>query len=202
MSTPELEQAIMAARWRGAEANFTEAIAKMLEMPPEVVARVVFAWEAMKRQPLADPIEDQSEVPIKALRGELEHGGDLPRKTRYAIEHAAAWALRRMVIRWRMERDLALQVPFKKLVPAERPDRICEGCLHQFECVRDSLSTPNKCLDGARVLRRDPPGAKKLRFFQHQNASVKAVKLDDNVVTVTTDHPRGTFRVSVMDVLV
>lgn len=198
MSTPELEQAIAAARWRGAEANFTEAIAKMLETPPEVVARVVFAWETMKHQRLAYPIGDQ----LEELRGELEHGRDLPGETCNAIEHAAARALRRMAIRWRMMRGLALEVPFKKLVPAEKPDRICEGCPHQLECVRDFLSTPDKCLGGARVLPRDQPDATKTRFFQHQNASVKAIKLVDNVVTVTADHPRGTFRVSVMDVLV
>lgn len=198
MSTPELEQAIAAARWRGAEENFTEAIGKMLDTPPEVVARVVFAWETMKQQRLAHAVEGQ----LESLRGELEHGGSLPNETCQAIEHTAARAFRRMAIRWRMERDLPLEVSFKKLVPADRPDRVCDGCPHQFECVRDFLSTPQRCLSGERVTPRDQPNPKKLRWFQHQNALVKATKVEDNIVTVTADHPRGTFRVSVLDVFV
>lgn len=198
MSTPELEQAIAASRWHGAEANFTEAISKMLDVPPAVVARVVFAWETMKKQPLTRPIVGQMDI----LRDKLQDGAGLPPETHQAIEHAAVYAFRRMAIRWRMERGFFLEVPFKALVPANKPDRVCDGCPLLFECVRDALSTPEKCLTGETVYAKDQPDPKRTRFFAHQNASVKPVRLVGNVVTVTADHPLGVHTVNVMDVLV
>lgn len=198
MSTPELEQAIAAAKWKGTEANFTEAISKMFDVPPEVVARVVFAWETLRNQCRVHAIEGQMDV----LCGGLEDGDDLPEEIVRAIKHATARALPRMAIRWRMERGLFLEVPFNKLVPADKPDRICDGCPNQLECVRDMLSTPARCLRGERITPRDQADPRRLRYIQHQNAQVKAVKIHGDIVTVEAEHPRGIFHVGVLDVLV
>jgi hypothetical protein len=196
MSTPELEQALAATRWRGVEQDFTEVISRMFDVTPEIVARVVFAWEVLTSKRLERGEESQ----LLDLIGELRSGGDIPEETRRAIEHTAARAFRRVAIRWRMERDMFLEVPFDKLVPASNPSRMCDGCVWRFECVRDGLSTPQQCRAGKHVYCVEQYDGKPTRQFQHKLASVKPLKLEDAVVTVSAEHPRGTYTVNIMDV--
>lgn len=198
MSTPELEQAIAAARWRGAEKNFLEVISRMLDVDPAIVARVVYAYEVLGDKTLVLNHGSQ----LTDMIGELQSGGDIPEDARRAIEHAAARAFKRVAIRWRMEEGLNVEVPFDKLVPRTAPMTMCDGCTWRLECVRDGLSTPQKCLQGIAVLAREQPDPKKLRSIQYRYASVKPVKLDDAIVTVEALHPRGTYVVNVLDVRV
>jgi hypothetical protein len=198
MSTPELEQAVAASRWRGVERDFTEVIARMFDVDPAVVARIVYVWETLSDKRLIHSTESE----MQDLVGELKHGGDIPDDLRSAIEHTAARAFKRIAIRWRMEREMFLEVPFEKLVPASNPSRMCDGCVWQFECVRDSLSTPKDCLKSKLVYCKDQPDPRKptARKFQHQYASVTPLKLEDAVVRVSAEHPRGTYTVNIMDV--
>jgi hypothetical protein len=199
MSTPELEQAIAAARFRGIEKDVTEVLSRMLNVPPEVVARVVYAWETISDKRLVKPFDDQQQD----LFGELEHGGDIPDDVRNAIDHNLARAFRRIAIRWRMERGIPLEVPFDKLVPESEPSKICNGCTWRLECVRDLLSTPARCLGGAVTYGKDQPKPERpSRMFQHLLATVTPIKLEDAVVTVTAEHPQGTYVVNVLDVRV
>lgn len=198
MSTPELEQAIAASKWRGAEQDVQEVLAKMFGTDPEVVARIVYAWETLKDKKLVAGDSNQ----FADLFHGLGCGDTLNDEIRSAIEHTAARAWRRIAIRWRMERNLYIEVPFNKLVSIQEPSRMCDGCSWQLECVRDMLSTPEQCLRGKHVYCKDQYDGRPMRMFQHNFASVLPLKLDDVVVTVRAEHPRGTFVINVMDVRV
>lgn len=196
MSTPELEKAISASKWRGAEKNILEIICKMFEVDAAVVQRVVMAWELLKDKKLRHGTDGQ----LADMFDGLGTGEHLDFKVVQAIEHMAARAFRRCAIRWHMEQGLHLEVPFDKLIPYEQRSRICNGCAWQLECVRDMLSTPEQCHQGKWIICKDQPDRNKTRSFQHKLAGVVPIKLDDATVTVTAEHPRGTYVVPIMDV--
>lgn len=197
MSTPELERAIAAARWQGAEASVSEAIGKMLDIDPAIVARVVFAWTEMK-----DGTRNLGERAWLADQCvSLQEGVDLPPDVANAIDRAVTYAIRRMAIRHCMEQDQPIRVPFVKLIPASTPSRVCDGCLWQLECVRDFLSTPQRCLAGKVVFPRNH-GPDDRRKTQHVHATVKPVKLATATVSVVAEHPRGAFEVDLLDVVI
>lgn len=197
MSTPELERAIAAARWQGAEASVSEAIGKMLDLDPAIVARVIFAWTEMKDG--AGSFDERAWLADQCVG--LQEGVDLPPDVASAIERATVYAIRRMAIRHCMERGKPVQVPFSRLVPADTPSRICDGCLWQLECVRDFLSTPQSCLAGKVVLPRSH-GPDDRRMAQHVHATVKPTKLSTTTVTVVAEHPRGTYEIGLLDVVI
>lgn len=197
MSTPELERAIAAARWQGAEASVSEAIGKILDVDPAIVERVVFAWTEMKDG--AGNFGERAWLVDQCVS--LQEGVDLPPDVASAIDRAVTYAIRRMAIRHCMERNQPIRVPFSKLVPAGTPSRICNGCLWQLECVRDFLSTPQSCLAGKVVLPRNH-GPDDQRKAQHVHATVRPVKLATVTVSVVAEHPRGAFEIDLMDVVI
>jgi hypothetical protein len=196
MSTPELDQAIASSKWKGAERDVQEIIAKLLDADPAIVARVVYAWELLKEKRL---IHDDGQ--LADMFAGLGCGDPInDPEVRHAIEHGVARGFRRAAIRWRMEQGSMLEVEFKKLVPATAKSRMCDGCIWQLECVRDMLSTPEQCWNGKYVFCVEQFDGKASRRFQHQYAIARPVKLEGALVTVECDHPRGTFVISVMDV--
>jgi len=196
MSTRELEQALAASKWKGAEKNVAEVIAKMFGFPVDIVERVVFAWETVKTEKFISDYDGQRDD----VFGSVESGANIEDEIRSAIKHGMFRGLRRTAIRWHMENGKMLEVEFKKLVPKDKPAGMCNGCKWQLECVRDMLSTPERCWNGVHVYCKEQYDGKASRIFQHNIAIVRPLKLEGNIVTVEADHPRGTFAINVMDV--
>lgn len=197
MSTPELEKALAAARWKGIEKTVAEVIARMLQVDPGTVMRVIYAWECARDCKFS---QDSEHGRREDLFDGIEEGERLDNEVAKAIYHAAVRGMRRARIRWEMEHGCVLEVPFNKLVPHTEAGKLCNGCIWQFECVRDSLSTPQQCWNGKWIICQEQPEDGKTRSFQLKYAVVTPIKLDDTHVTVTSAHPRGTFKVSIMDV--
>lgn len=198
MSTPELEQAIAAEKWKGAPGTIAEAIADVLSVDVDTVARVVYAWEAVRDLGLVNAYDDQCADMFAGVGA----GDPLPPDVRRAIMHTTARAFRRVAVRWRMEHGLHLDVPFNKLLAHHEHRRMCDGCTWQLECVRDMLSTPAKCYEGKYVVCKDQPYHDTTRQFRHQYARVEPLRLKDATVIVRAEHPRGTYEVNLMDVRV
>jgi hypothetical protein len=134
--TDALNQALSEQRVDGAEKDAFEVIAKLLDLPVEMVYRVIFAHENTPRQAV------DRDVPW----GELIPSSDV----RAAIKKQMRVGANRVIIRRAIENGEHIPVPVKLLIGPDEKVKICSGCPMQFECIAGSLHTPDECYDNLR----------------------------------------------------
>jgi hypothetical protein len=185
MLPEDVEQAVLAAKWGDAEADATEAIAKMLDAPRELVVRVhaAYAIAANLRMTLVEPADE--EVPED-------------------VQNAMAAHLRRALTRVRVRQAIrdgdVVWISVNKLI--KNPAHVCRGCVHSVRCIAELLSTAEKCFAQGppHVIEEHPVVG--LRLVRPGKASVAAapVKIRGDTVTVTCLHPVGTYTIDVGDI--
>lgn len=187
MSLDALEQALFAAKWGDAEENAIDVVARALELPSGVVERVLFAARCAK---------EAAKYKFSQLTESMNDGPTLDYELRRAIADAVKTGLKRAAVRLVIQNDYRLQVEPSKLV-GDRPRDICNGCPHSIECVTFSVSTPEKCVKKGVLdrIEREGDRVKDLRRY----CSVKPIKMAGDKVTVTCDHPPGTWTLDVED---
>lgn len=182
MPTEELEQALLEAKWGSAEADTIDVVARLLELPREAVVRVQYAFQAAATMRLTAVMSGEDEIPEEvqnAMKAKLRRGL-LRTRVRYALlneEHM--YAHPRALIK--------------------DASGICNGCPFSIECVTKSYSTPDRCFKGgppSRIDERDGREPTPMRFSKG-GALVTPLRIRGDTVTVTSDHPRGTFDIDV-----
>lgn len=191
MSTPELEQALAAAKWKGAEQTLSEVIAKTLDVDIEVVRRVVYAWDQIRNRRF--PKLEKPEL-VDCLFDGLGHGDHIDDDVKEAIVDALDLGVRRSYVRQAMLHNRKLDVAMATLIPEKEVRRVCDGCPTQVVCVMNMLMTPEKCRKGDYVKHEG-------RYIQYAMVKVTPRKLVGNHVTVEADHPRGTYKLNITDIL-
>lgn len=189
MSLDELEQALFAAKWGDAEEDGIEVVARVLQLPVAAVERVLFAARVAK----------------ECQRGKFsqltEHMGDGPSldyDLKRAISDAVETGLKRARVRYALQNDGKLYVKPSKLV-GDRVRDICDGCPLSIECATFSVSTPETCVSRG-VLERIEYNDGRLANLR-RSCCVTPTKIVGNKVTVTCDHPRGTWTLDVEDIV-
>lgn len=135
MPTEQLKQALRETNVAGVERDFAEVLARMFDLPVPVVARIVYAIEAVKHPVTWHLGHDRATalIPDPELRDAIRQR---------ANAGAARVYLRRLQLEGRQ-----VAVPTKALVSQSEPARICEGCKHSLTCIVESRSTPENCLN-------------------------------------------------------
>lgn len=85
----------------------------------------------------------------------------------------------------------------RALIP--KVNDICRGCEFSLHCVVKSYSTPDKCYKSgppARV-REEEGRLPQLLHFANGGARVSPIRIRGDRVTVTCDHPTGTYDIDV-----
>jgi len=174
MPTEELRQALRVANVAGVETNFAEVLARMFDLPPPVMARIVYAIQHVKH-----PVTWHADSP--------EWVALIPdREVRDAIRSQANTGALRVYLRKMQLQGRQVRVLTKAMTSRDSGD-ICNGCPLSMSCVADSLSTPTACWDG------EGPAEKWQR--------VTLVRVSpDNTVIVRADQPTGQHVLSVHDV--
>lgn len=131
MPTDELKQALRTANIRGAEKDLIEVIARMLDAPIPLVARVVYA---------ATRVQEQN--------NRIDWDRYFSTALRQAIANQAGAGMARVTVRETIHRNGYVMVWVDAMVPESAPDKICEGCPKSLECVSESLHKPSDCRVG------------------------------------------------------
>jgi hypothetical protein len=132
--TDALNQALSEQRMDGAEKNALEVIARAFELSPEIVYRVIFAFEHLRQTAWVSGSD------IDGWEGLIEDD-----EVCVAIrEHMTAGA-RRVMLREAIERGMGLFVSTDELIGPADSLKICNGCPTRLECVAESLFTPDQC---------------------------------------------------------
>lgn len=188
MSAEDVDEAVRAAKFSSAEDDEAEIVARMLEIPRDLVVRV---WAAREL------IEDTWLATIPAVADSL--GSEL--KTAYSA--TLRRGLTRMRVRHAIRDGEPMSVPLKKLV--KTPAHICNGCPYSIRCVTENFSTPEECLEKgliSRISDRDAtrPGWSILRS-SYERAVVVPTQIRGDKITVECEHPRGKYVVDVGDIV-
>lgn len=190
MSLEDLEQALFAAKWGNAEENGIEVVARVLELPVIVVERVLFAARCAKDSTVRKHRFSQ-------LVASMDEGPTLSYELRRAIDDAVQTGLKRAAVRHAIQNDAKIYVRPSKLV-GDRPRDVCNGCPHSIECVLVGASTPEKCVKKGVLdrIEREGDRIKELRRY----CVTTPAKLLGNKVTVSCEHPAGTWTLDIEDV--
>lgn len=193
MSLDKLEQALFEAKWGDAEEDGIDVVARMFELSREAVERVLFAASIVrKKQKYTQLVQHMDDGP--ALDSEL----------REAIKAHVERGFHRAMVRFAIQNNAALYVRARKLIGKDT-GRICDGCPFSIDCVVNDISTPPKCAKSGppQEVRQDPHDEHKYQLFHYTNggAQVRPQRIQGDAVTVTCEHPRGTWTIDVMDVL-
>lgn len=190
MSLAELEQAVFATKWGNAEEDAIEVIARAMELPVGVVERVLFAAGAVRER------RKRGQQKFGQLSESMFEGPTLPLELREAIGHAVESGMKRAAVRHVIQNDYKLYVRPSKLV-GDRPRDICNGCPHSIECLMIEASTPEKCVKRGVLdhIRREGDRVADMR----RSCIVTPQKIVGDKVTVTCDHPTGTWTLDVED---
>lgn len=135
MPTEQLKQALRETNVAGVEKDFAEVLARMFDLPVQVVARLMYAIETVKHSVTWHLGHDRAIelIPDAELRNAIRT---------QANAGAARTYLRQLQLKGRQ-----VTVLTRLLVPTDDPGRICEGCPHSMSCIAESLSSPGKCVD-------------------------------------------------------
>ena len=193
MSLENLEQALIEAKWGGAEEDAIAVIADALELSREAVERVLYAAKA---------IEDISRVDYTTAPrfiGRMDEGEALGVELRTGIRLAMQAGLARACVRWAISNDRPMLVDPKKLIT--EASEICYGCEHSFDCIAKNYSTPTDCfaLGPPCGIKQGLDGYFQLIRLRKGAALVQPTKIIKDTVTVTCTHPKGTFKVEAKD---
>lgn len=172
MPTEELKQALRSANVTNAERDLADVLAKMFDVPRELIYRVMYA------------LLHAYGAPTRRI-GKIDFSEHLPSDLRKAIAEQVDQGYRRTVLRQAVEKSLTAAVWIDSLVNESDYSRVCVGCPKSLECVMESLSTPEKCATG------EGPIPKRME--------VRPVKIHGNKVTVECDWPRGKYVLDVKD---
>lgn len=134
MPTERLKQALRETNVAGVEKDFAEVLARMFDLPLPVVARIVYAIEAVKHPVTWHLGHDRAVelIPDPELRDAIR---------RRANAGAVRVYLRRLQLEGRQ-----VTVPTKELISRSEPGQICQGCQHSLTCVVEERSTPEHCI--------------------------------------------------------
>jgi len=186
MPTKELEVALEAAKWGNAERDLIDVVARVLEAPENLVERVLYAAGAARtyatgrRLPMADD----------AFRG-VGLSQELARGIAAAVYMGMARAAVRSCIEYKDTMRCGVDTLIADCV------RICEGCPISLHCVAHSLSSPSVCFDlglPAGIFRTYT-----LSRSDDRTTTVTPLKIDGDTVTVSCEHPKGTYQVQAKD---
>jgi hypothetical protein len=183
MPTEELEQALLRAKWDSAEADATEVIARLLDLPREAVVRVNYAFRAAASMRLGstNPGDDEIDEDVRtAMKAQIRRG------------------LLRMRVREAIRDERMMFVNVGALIDA--PVDVCRGCPFSLECVTASFSTPDKCYKSGppqRVFQRADNGVFQVDRFSRGGTAAHPLRIKGDEVTVECTHPRGTYVVDV-----
>lgn len=138
--TDALNQALSEQRMGGAEKSVLEIIAKALDVPLEIVHRVIYAYEGLTNHHI-------NHLPGIHVTSPADSWGDLieSAEVRQAIDKHMEAGARRYMVRWAIENEKTLEVSPQALLPASDLGKICNGCPIRMECALESLHTPEQC---------------------------------------------------------
>ncbi len=182
MPIEELEQALQKAKWGDAEEDVVEVIARLFEIPRELVVRVEYAFHAAQNMRLGSVYLGEDEIPPEvqdAIKTKVRRGF-LRTHVRECI---------------RDEKNMFTKV--KSLI--KDPKNVCKGCPFSLACVTKSYSTPKECFKSGVPVRVDEERGPVpiLMRLTSGGALVRPIRIKGDTVTVTCEHPHGTFNVDV-----
>lgn len=190
MSLDDVEQALFESKWEDAERDAIEVIARMLELPENVVERVMHAAEFIRKR-----------RGFYQVKRSLDEGSSLDGQLKKAIEHAAERGIRRAWVRWAILNNAPLSVHPSRLTDDVR--RICDGCPVSLECAVSNFSTPKDChKKGPPLAVQRFPDGWRIERNDGGTARCTPLRLKNNMVQVSCEHPRGTWTIDVLDFVV
>ena len=181
MPIEELEQALQKAKWGNAEEDVIEVIARLFEIPRELVVRVEYAFHAAQNMRLGSVYLGEDEIPSEVQE---------------AIKLKVRRGFLRTHVRECIRDEKAMYIKVKNLI--KKPADVCKGCPFSLTCVTESVSTPKECFQkGVPVRLREHPW--RVDRYSSGGALVRPVRIKGDLVTVECGHPYGTFDVDVGD---
>lgn len=183
MPTEELEQALLKAKWGDAEEDVIEVIARLLDLPREVVVRVEFAFHAAQNMRLGSVYLGEDEIP-------------------HEVQEAIKYKVRRGFLRTHVRECIRDEKNMYARVSAliKNPKDVCKGCPYSLACVTKSYSTPKECFKKgvpARIREADAEYPAQVMRLSNGGTLVRPLRIRGDLVTVQCDHPHGTFDVDV-----
>jgi hypothetical protein len=194
MPTKELEDALKASKLGNAERDLIDVIARVLEMPENLVERVLYAAETGRGCETARACEE-------AVLTNCFEGESLDPDLKRGIQEAVRAGVARTVARWHIANEQAAHCPVDKLI--SDPAKVCDGCPISLACVAHSLSTPQRCVELGPPTGWGRVGRSAHGLERHNGSCARIVvlKIVGDTVTVTCEHPKGTYQVQAKDLL-
>jgi hypothetical protein len=189
MPTKELEDALAASKLGNAERDLIDVIARMFEIPENLVERVLYAGEVARSG-------DMTAVDA-AFEGE-----SLDPKLKQGIIATVHAGMARVTVRLAIHNGRWVLCPVGKLI--RDPVKICDGCPISLACIAHSLSTQDICHalgppTSARSRTRQSATDVELERYSDGCARVTPLKIVGDTVTVSCEHPKGTYQVQAKD---
>lgn len=179
MPTEELEQALLAAKWGTAEADATDVVARLLELPRAAVVRVWYAFHAASNMRMGSVAPDE---------------GEIDEEVRNAMKAQIRRGLLRTCVRESIRDADTMQIHPRALI--KKAQDVCRGCPFSIACVTHSYSTPDKCFKSGPPIQIDERSNRPMHL-PHGGARVYPERIRGDLVTVRCDHPHGTYDVDV-----
>lgn len=185
MSLVALEQALLESKWGTAEIDAVEVVARMLSLPREAVVRVEFALEAARNAGLGRVEPNEHEIPDDvqaAMKTQVRRG------------------LHRVRVREAIRDDALMYAPVSRLVTEAK--NVCRGCQFSIDCVVKNHSTPAQCFKSGPPMRIKPleDGRYQITRLSRGGTPVTPLRIRGDRVSVTCEHPKGSFDLDVGDV--
>lgn len=178
--TDALDQALSEQRMGGAEKSVLDIIAKALDVPLEIVHRVIYAYNGLTNNYI-------NHLPDIGITSPAKDWSDLIEsyEVRLAIDKHMEAGARRYMVRWAIENKKTLEITPQALLPVSDRGNICNGCPVRMECVINSLYTPEQCygVDG--------------RGGRIHRLSVTPLRIHRGKVDVKAIQPMGEYTVSI-----
>lgn len=163
MSTDALKEALLRQKTAFVETDALKALAALLELPEETVARVTFAFYHTDAMGSFGVMEGWARCLSEQLQSAIHKGADE--------------ALLRARFARAIRDNRAVFVAVKVLLPNFcNKSEICNGCPERIECMAENLHQPIHCYD-----------------VRHSYVSTRPVRLTEKEVVVECDHPRGIY---------
>lgn len=209
MSLDELNRRLEKAWVSRLEEDHADVIARALDLPREAIQRVSLAVRVLELVlEHGGPSGDlKEEVVLKWVRNRprirpdhsLYGSETIPAAVEAAIVALLLDGLGRHKVRQAVEAGAHVNVRPQAL-PGVDASRICDGCPGSIACLADNYAKPEDCLEGARPLKAPVSRGIPKVSGSWVRATPVSVSRDGRKVTVTCEHPRGTYIVDASEI--
>ena len=196
MTTKELETAIKASKLGNAERDLIDVLARMFEIPENLVERLLFAAHVAGNTGHRHRCFEAH----RAIHADSFHGVSLDPALRQGIKDAVCAGMGRAAARWHITTETPTKCPPDRMIAD--PARICDGCPISLACVARDLSSPRSWMELGPPTGVCSRGGVSFAMLERKNgayAKVTVLKIVGDVITVSCEHPKGTFEIQAKD---